>query len=247
MLPETYKYTLKHTTYYPALTDTNLSRTTVGVGEEVSFGFQPAMPYALDWSTSAGSVSPAFSSSTTLTSPSNAVSGLIVTAKLRGGKSVQFPPFTVVEPAGIDHAKITGTNSYPLGDIGAGMTNEIWIAPTDVSFYRVTLSELPCFPVNITGYFTNVSIGPVKVGSGTLGMNNDEIDQVYSGSFTPSFPIYPGGFDLYVTNYWHIGDTSVSNFFAIFPSSARILNSSGDASISKYGLTITRGTNDVSY
>lgn len=150
------------------------------------------------------------------------------------------------EPSNICRADIIGTNSYPIGQIGAGMTNVIWIAPTNVSFYRVTLAELQCYAVNATGYFSNATVN-VQVGAGTLGMDNTEFDRVTSGAANPSYPICPGGYDLYVTNYWHVGSSSVSNFFTIFRSQTRLLNSNGDMSKSKYGITITRGTNNISF
>lgn len=227
-----------------ATTPTDRARTTLGVGEQVALSFIPALPTNATWTTTAGSVSPITNISTLFTAPSNAAN-VTVTASVYG-KSVSMN-FKVVEPNGIVRAQIVGTNSYPLGQIGAGMTNKIWIVPTNVSFYRVKLTELQTYPINITGYYTNVNFGPVQVGSATLGYDNSEIDWVFSGAITPAFPIYSGGYELYVTNYWRVEGSSVSNFFAIFPSSVRLLNSIGDESISKYGITLTRSTNDVSY
>lgn len=241
------KYTLKHTTYYPAYADTNLSRTTVGVGEQVSFGFQPTMPYAMDWTTTAGSVSPTFSSSTTLTSPSNAVPSLTVTAKLRGGKSVQFPPFTVVEPSGIDHAKITGTNSYPLGTAGAGMTSTVWIAPTSVSFYRVNVMEVGEDATNIWGFYTQWTPQQLHHNTADHWSHLNPNNQVTDDAYFPEGGLSvwdAGGYEWNIPQRWQVEGSGVTNSMAgcnqVFS-----IDSNGTAKVAKYGNWIQRTTNSV--
>jgi hypothetical protein len=239
------KYTLKHTTYYPALTDTNRSRTTIGVGEEVTFGFTPTMAYAMDWTTTAGSVSPTLDSSTKLTAPSNAASGLIVTAKLRGGKSVQFPPFSVVEPSSIDHAKIIGTNTYPTGSAGAGMTNAVWFAPTSVSFYRVNMMEVGLDATNISGFFTNNTANQLHHNPNswiTLDQTNHFNDWASFGSYSSWGS--GGAFSWNIPYKWQVIGSGVTNSMVGY-SQVFSIDANGTARINKYGNWIQRTTNNV--
>jgi hypothetical protein len=241
------KYTLKHQTYNPALTDTNRSRTTLGVGEEVSLSFSPAMPYAMDWTTTAGSVSPTFYPSTTLTAPSNATPTVTVTATFRGGRSVTFPSFTVVEPTGIDHAKIVGTNSFPLGSVGAGMTNDFWIAPTLVSFYRVNIMEIGEDGTNIWGFYSQWT--PQQLHHSTadhwsgLNANNQTYDYA---SFAPAGLTNwaAGGYEWEIPMRWQVKGTDFTNVMAgcnqVFT-----IDSSGTARVDKYGNWIQRTTNNI--
>ena len=226
-------------------TFTHPDRTKLGVGEKVVLRFNPDLTKNAKWQTSDGGLSHTNYTSNEFTAPSNANPSVVVKAIINR-KTVPFSPFNVVEPSGYK-GLITATNHYPPGLLGAGMTNLVYWLPTDVSFYRLRSIELRSYAVNIFGYYTNVSFQPVQVGSANVGNDNAFPDYVGSGTITPSLPIYLGGFDVYITNYWQVQGSTISNFFAIIPMTARIINSSGDVSINKYGITLTRGTNDVSH
>ena len=244
-LPTPQGYTPVSVTELPAYSNPDQSRTKLGVAEGVYLYFQPDLPSNAKWKTSSGGLSSTDAERTWFTAPSNATPNVIVTATYKG-QTCQFPPFNVVAPGGYT-ATIIGTNHYSPGLLGAGMTNLVRILPTDVCFHKVKTVELPCFALNITGYFTNIVIPPAIVGYSQLKDDNSLIDWVSSGSGAPSFPIYPGGFDVYVTNYWQIQGASSSNLFAVIPGYVRLLNSSGDLSMIRYGITLTRSTNDISH
>ena len=228
----------------PARDDSNPSRLKLGVAEEADLYFKPGLPGNAKWKTSAGGFLTDEASGVWFTAPSNASPNTVVSATYKG-QTCKFPPFNVVEPHGYE-AIITGTNHYTPGLLGAGMTNVLYVLPTDVCFSKVVLAELQCYNTNITGYYTNISLGTPIVGFARLSDDNSEKDKVSSGTVNPTFPIYPGGFDVYVTNYWYVVGSSSSNFFGVLPGSVR-LDSNGNVSVSKNGMTITRSINDVSY
>jgi thrombospondin type 3 repeat protein len=247
------KYKLVTYTEYPALSNTNRNRTTIGVAEQVDLSFNPTMPFAMDWTTTAGGLSATFDSSTTFTAPSNATPNVTVTATLRGGKSVTFPPFNVVEPAGIDHAQIIGTNSYPLGAAGAGMINEVWIAPTYVSFYRVNVMEVGEDATNIYGFFDDTNYFTTNPASQLhhstadkwthLNSDNALSDDaaIHSGGY---LPWAAGGYGWNIPQRWQVDGSGVTNSMTGIYSSFQI-DSNGTTTSSKYGNWIQRTTNNV--
>ena len=152
------------------------------------------------------------------------------------------------QPSGV-HAKIIATNHFPVGTVGAGMIDLLRVKPTSVSFYRVTLIEQTNATVTRTGYFsdhTNVVIG-LEIGSANLDDDNSFTDETAIGpfGFLPQ-PWYLGSIDNAVPVYWKITGSSSSNYYGAFTSTTILLNSIGDMSRSKFGITITRSTNDVS-
>jgi len=146
-----------------ATTPTNRSRTTVGVGEKVTLtmtNLQRAPP--ITWSNTAGSLSSWQAFRTTFTAPSNAAPSVKVTGyfpnRSKPNGLLAFPTaFTVVEPTGIDHAEIASTTQQPIavGVPGAWMHLNVFLAPTNVSFYRVQVWEEGKDASSKTGYFTN--------------------------------------------------------------------------------------------
>jgi hypothetical protein len=235
-----------------ATTPANRARTTLGVGEQVALYFGSTLPTNAQWSTTGGGLSLTSGMTNLFTAPSNAPNGTFVkvTAAVFG-KPVSIT-FNVVEPSGHGFAQISGTNHFSVGEIGAGMTNQLWLFPTNVSFYRVFTWELPAGIANVTGYFTNNSgqIPSPNIGSAQLNEVNNLTDIVASGLFdfsSYSLPLFPGSWDYLVTNMWTIVGSSKTNFLATYTHTSKLLDSDGDFSVTKYGLTITRSINDVSY
>jgi hypothetical protein len=103
------EYTFTHVTIVPALTDTNLARLNLGVGEQVILG---GMPGSTIWSTSAGRLSATTGSTINFFAPSNAAS-VTVTASVNGQQIATT--FKVFEPSGLARVKTVGTNHYALG------------------------------------------------------------------------------------------------------------------------------------
>ncbi len=226
-----------------ATTPTNQARTIIGVGEQVNLSFNPTLPTNAVWSTTAGGFSVRSGTTTQLTAPSNAAN-VTVTATVFG-KSIN-KIFSVVEPTGIDHAQITGTNSYPLGAAGAGMTNTIWIAPTSVSFYRVSVLEIGEDATNIWGFFSQWT--PQQLHHSTadkwtaLNQANQFKDAANFGSYSSWGT--GGGFTWNIPERWQVTGSGVTNSMT---GCAQIfsIDVNGAASIDKYGNWIQRTTNNV--
>jgi hypothetical protein len=144
----------------------------------------------------------------------------------------------------VDHATIIGTNYLGFLAIGAGMTNKVWIAPANVSFYRVTIVEVICPPTNLTGFYTHVKMESLQVGNAKLNPGNIYDDRVF-GELTTSSPLYPGSYEYDVPVYWEITGSTKTYYIGLFPSYYWLLDSSGDFSVSKYGLTVTRSPDDA--
>jgi hypothetical protein len=194
--PTVTKYKLVHETVNPALTDTNLARLNLGVGEEVRFGFTPAFAWPpVQWSASAGGLSSypywrdaageAVTNGTGFTAPSNAAN-VTVTASFFGVDGSLKTKFKVLEPSGVDHAVIVSTNetgyTFGTGVAGAMMHLTVFMKPTDVSFYRVLMEEVGKDATNVTGCFTNSYPAPSHIGNGA--------DEPFQLNWDNSWPTY---------------------------------------------------------
>jgi hypothetical protein len=244
-VPRAQKYTLVSQASVPAFANPDLHRTKFGVGEQAILYFSPDITTDADWETSAGGLLHTKYTSNLFTAPSNANPSVVVTAHIKG-RTAHFPSFNVVEPNDYK-GTILNTNHYSSGLLGAGMTDLVRLLPADVSFYRLSVAEMPCQPSNISGYFTNQTFNPVKIGTASVQADNSYSDLVQSGAVPPTFPIYPGACEFDVTNYWQIAGTTPTYFFKVIPSYFNLINSEGDFSVNKYGITLTRSTNDVSH
>ena len=150
--PTPMKYPLVHVTENPALTDTNRARLNLGVGEQVDFS---GWPGGTSWSASAGGIG-TNNGVVVFTAPSNAANAT-VTAAL-AGQSLKTK-FKVLEPSGYDHTLLTHTfpSQWGTGIVAVAMQNRVWIAPTEVSFYRVMISEFGKDANPVMGYFADTN------------------------------------------------------------------------------------------
>jgi hypothetical protein len=239
------KYHLTSWTHYPALTDTNRARLNLGVGEEVDLS---GMPGKTIWTASAGAIS-TNNGTITFTAPSNAPpGGLTATVTATVGNASLPILFTVFPPSGIDHAVITSIypNSFSLGNSGAKMDLNVYVAPTSVSFYRVSIMEVPGPATNTTGAFTNSA--PYHSTAGFwFPLTWDNLFGDGAGRRPPGrpAPFIPSGFDWNIPSKWQVTGSSTTNNFTYWIQSIRILNEQGDCSVSKFGQTIMRTTNNV--
>ena len=113
------------------------------------------------WTDAAGE---AVSNGIGFTAPSNAAN-VTVTASFFGVNESLKTKFKVFEPSGIDtnHTykvyDYTNASTAPFlfgqGNSGAGMYIRVYVAPTYVSFYQVTMEEVGEDATNVTGYYTN--------------------------------------------------------------------------------------------
>jgi len=216
------KFKLVHETVHPALTDTNLDRLNLGVGEEVNFRFEPTTGLVspdIDWTTTGGSSGTQGGDAMTFTAPSNAAN-VTVTVKVKGETLKE--KFKVLEPSDETAVK-NGPDDPPFTPptYGAGMHLSITVNPTYVSFYRVQFTELAGPASNIHGVFTNVPPSNIYHWPAlTVGVTNNWVQlNTFNGcadhaqfSITGN-PMYSGGFDIDIPMRWRIDTGSDEHLF----------------------------------
>jgi hypothetical protein len=120
------------------------------------------------------------------------------------------------------------------------MDLEIKFSPTNVSFYRVQILEVPGPASNITGYFTSIdpaSLWHFPTPTWTfLAEDNTWFDR--AGFW--GYPFIPGGYDWVIPVQWKVVGSSVTNSFPSWTQSMRILNSGGLSTVTKLGATASR-------
>lgn len=263
------KHRLVHETECRALTNPDRNRTKIGVGEEVRFYFDPPLgmhdPEQHEWTTTAGSVEMIgpyewglHGSWAWFTAPSNATENVIVKVEVRN--AVIETPFTVIAPEGVDagRTRIDQTFHYPsaLGIVCAGMHVTVYIAPTDVSFYRVNIVEPTVPGTGISGYFTHFPTnnfwhrggvrGTVEcenLSSGdTCSFNRDGFSTDFAWPYDGVHP--EAGEFHFVLNpaKWKIGDGDAHDMN--WSDQHHILQSNGWFKIIKFGLEVKRNILD---
>ncbi len=215
----------------------NTARTKLGIGERVTLSLSPAPPCSVTWSkTGNGSLSATSGNSITFTAHERA-STTTVTANIGGvQRSITY---TVVEPASESAIKL-GDQTFPAGVQGAGMDLLITVAPTDVSFAKVEVREVPGPATNITGYFTTHtppahSPNPLWI---TLSANNKWEDDAHFNNW-PS-PWTTGGWQWNIPVRWRVvgstSDAALPNRLQVFS----INNTAGSSTVTKLGQSATR-------
>jgi hypothetical protein len=258
--PVATEYVLTHQTKYPALTDTNLSRLNLGVGEYVTFG---GMPADTQWTASGGGVSTNIGSGPLFTAPSNAPPGglsVTVTATCHG-KSPPPTTFTVFPPNNYDaaHTYIYATKSagygYATNQVAAGMLVKVCIAPTSVSFYRVQIKEIAGPGTNGWGYFAQTSWNSPPIPDHDPNPNFQLLDSnnywgglaVYDDChyviYIPGVIPPAGGFTLDIPVAWQINPNATNGVWNW--SQVISFDASGTVTITKYKQEVTRTTNNV--
>jgi hypothetical protein len=257
------KHRLVHNTACAALTDPDLERINLGVGEYVSFSFDPPLnmtwPEQPWWLAFQGSVSPAFGESTEYTAPSNAA-GAIVRVFVR---DVQLDTsFQVREPSGVDQARTykTGNMPFDAGESAAGMKLRVYLAPTVVSFYRLECKEEDVNVMNLEGYYADTSRIPLPYQQlrhqgagvpfaifqdnswehGNVQLNRDWDTCYLRNSDVPPV-LYQGKFKWYIPLKWKIpGSTAdwkhIENYYQEFE-----VKDDGEMTVKKFGKQVTRG------
>lgn len=228
-------------------TPTNRSRLTIGVAEDVNLNLVNITSGTFAWTTTAGSLSSTSGPATTLTAPSNASPSTVVTVSFPGGSCSKT--FSVLEPTGIDHADIVEKTSFPKNTAQIAVLFKVFVAPTTVSFVKVTMMEVALAATNVTGYFTNYT--PAQLFHSSA---NDPFDLNEDNSWPARFdycdtPLLPpvwsdGSFTWNIPGKWWIG-TGPTNDFANPWSQRFSITASGTVGVEKFGYTVTRTTNDV--
>ena len=226
------------------------------MGEEVTLKFIPDLItntyWQNTWSTTAGSVAPAAAISTTFTAPSNA-SPATVTATV--GDEKLDVPFSVYEPSGFDHARIRSTTAVaiPPGTPGASMDLDVYIGPTNVSFYRVEIWEQGTNASGLLGYFLEHGAPSHNSADGAnmwhpVGCNNKvthgnfDRAELYGNPALSWRPLYDGRFTWDIPAKWRIpgGPTNpMAGWNQVF-----ILTNSSTMRIEKFDTSVTRTINN---
>ncbi len=260
---EAKRHKFVHETACVALADRNRARTQLGAGEYVSCRFEPGnFPTNAVWTTTAGGLDTTVGNSVWYTAPSNAANAT-VTATVAGTAKFKIK-FEVREPSGVDNAHTYKvyeyTNFFGQGVSGAGMYLRVYVAPTDVSFYRVECLEVEEDATDVTGYYTNnppwTTTHLSHIGQGAndwLQINCDnsweynwtwtrDWDRAWWRNFDPSSPPYlswaAGSFTWNIPGAWRIpGGPSYTNMFW---DQEFMLEANGTMKIEKFGKTVTR-------
>jgi hypothetical protein len=270
------RHQLVHETAQPALTATNRARTKLGVGEVVNFWFDPTIPNLvwpdILWSATAGSVeNSGDGTAMSFTAPSNAATTQ-VTVRVKG-TAMLTEKFNVVEPSGWDHTILTHTfpNIWTSGEVAVAMKNRVWIGPTDVSFYRVMISEFGEDADPVTGYFAdtnkftanpgywfhhwpgaeignNYAWGPITPDNEIREYDNPDPGDTAGLAPTSSHPYTPpwsaGVIYVDIPVKWKVGDGPTNNLAHRWDQQITI-DSSGTVTVEKFGQQTTRTVNDV--
>jgi hypothetical protein len=238
------KYTFMSRVSCVALTDTNLERTSLGVGETVSLG---SLPPETRWRTSAGTLTAAVGSVNGLTAASQA-GAATVTATIRN-VSLSMD-FSVAEPSGVQ-ATLRGLPdafSYNPQSVGAGMEMNVVVQPTHVSFSAIQMQEPAEATTGITGYFLQHT-PPSHGGNGAgdwhpVGCNNlilgPPID-VFDHAFSSGWPAgQSGAYTWPIHAIWRVGTNGVTHPLSGWTDQVHTLDSDGTMTVEKLGHHVTR-------
>jgi len=197
-----------------------------------------------------GSLLPNFEDGTLFTAPSNAATATVRVFV----RDVQLDTtFGVKEPSGLHNVVLEHpyTNTFPIGQTGAGMKLLPFIGPADVSFYRVTCMEVGENATAVSGWFTNVSISDLShIGHGADGPIPIEFDNSWHHSWDsavepgPGSPVgYGGGYTWNIPARWWIRGGPTNEM----PGWNQVISmdASGAITVTKFGHTVTRNTNDI--
>jgi hypothetical protein len=226
-------------------TPADMTRTQIGVGEEVNMSLTPAVAGAT-WTASLGTCKPTSGSSTTYTAGDSTGSG-VVTATLPIGSCTKT--FTLIAPTTVIRATVAGTDSFAKGTQGAGVRMlPVIIGPDTVSFYRLQIMEVGKDASSISGYFTTHA--PIShIGHGAdnwFGLNESNAWQDHASLFGYPQPWAAGGFTWDIPAKWRIGATGAEHNMTGWNQVFSISGPNGTTTIRKFGHGVTRNTNDVS-
>ena len=144
--------TMKMETETVSTKPSDRKRTKIGVGEEVKLTITPATLSPIKWSVAGkGKLSSTSGSSVTFTADDTASKPKITADYAGTKKDIEFE---VVAPASVTVTRLSSlSGNFPAGQAGTGMTCQFQYNPTDVSFYRVQILEVPGPATNVSGYF----------------------------------------------------------------------------------------------
>ena len=137
-----------------ATTPADRTRTTLGVGEEVTLTYKPSELSPITWSVSGGGALNTTTGGSTKFTANDRASTPTVTATYLGHGCTKR--FSVLEPSSVTFSKKREI-SYPPNHVAAGMKLDIVVGPATVSFYNVQFREDDGPASNQTGGFAKYS------------------------------------------------------------------------------------------
>jgi hypothetical protein len=236
---------------------TNTWRLDLGVGEVVNLSLVGTPAGSVHWTTTAGSLNPTNGTATAFTAPSNAA-GATVTATFSGGSCDKT--FNVVEPAGVSGFIRSTNTAIAVGTMGVGMFITVTVTPTNVSFYRVRMMEVGRNATNVTGYFTNAATPAwnhdtahgadvwFQLGNDNTWPHSESGGLTYydhAATWGYPAPWTAGAFGFHVPAKWQVGSGGPTNDLAASWVQSFTLQANGTTTVTKFGLSATRGTNGV--
>jgi hypothetical protein len=242
-------------------------RLTLGVGEQVNFYFDPALPTNVSWAGgSGGGFVPTNGAASTFTAASNQASAPVFFAPPPG--TMQSPTemrrqVTVFPPANIvasnTEAPWPGSRApknLETNKAGAATGFALLIEPTNVPFSVVEFMEVGSPPTEVTGFFANTNIYTTNAvaPAGLISIYHDASfwyrpfnahnygDSVWIRPISP--PYSNGSFQWVITNQWKLNVQGAPTNFFLVTTQTFNLDSNGTVTITKFGNHgVTRQTN----
>jgi hypothetical protein len=237
-----------------ATTPTNQDRLTIGVGEKVDLTLAGG-PSSTTWAITSGGgrLNPTTGTSPIFTAPFTNDNCTVV-ASYPGSGGCSVITFNVKEPSGYIAITNSTVGSWIVKGVtnllpnvsGTGMHIDLWLAPTNVSFGAVLVMEVGENATNITGYFTS-NAPPSHIGNGAdkpvqVGPDN-KIGQDTAALAGLPQPWSDGRFTWPIPALWWLPGSSSNSL--PWSDQVFIIDASGTMTITKFGHTVTRNTNDV--
>jgi hypothetical protein len=195
------------------------TRTTIGVGEEVTLTHAPGNA---TWTASAGALSGAFGVSVTWTAP-DTTQTVTVTA------SAASITFNVIAPSQVNMDRAPGTGvKHTLNSADSGIQTRVFLGPDTVNFSKVTYHEMDVPGVPTAGAYSCNTFSTGHCGAGGAGpcpniaMTSAVFpafgtlaargDCAYSGHCGGSPPFTPGSITLTIPYEYRVGTGPFRNF-----------------------------------
>lgn len=247
------KFLFKSQVVCQALSNTNLDRTTLGVGENVSIFFDPYQaplgppPVTILWGTTAGTAVPASGAVTFFTAPKTTGNATVTATAKRATFKIDF---STEEPSGIQ-TKIRGqAESFGIGSVGAGMFVDVTLQPTTVSFRNVQVMEPGASATGRTGYFTNNTPPNHDTAHGAnqwhgVTCANLIQDQQFDHAWSSGWPVgQSGSYTFPISPIWRVANDTATHALNGWSDQVHTLSSDGTMRVDKFGNHVIRHINE---
>ena len=158
-------------------------------------------------------------------------------------------------PSADDWTHVMNVPPLQAGDIGAVFHVDMSLKPSHVSFAALGVMELYATATDIQGFFTNAvfnghldhdadagAFRPLSVNADNTVGTGDNIFFALNNAFLPYLRY--GTFKLEIPVVWYVRNESVTNRLVVLEARNTVY-ANADVTVSKYLISVTRGTNDV--